>query len=160
MWYVACYFWNFLNHTLHATEGPRKLEIIDLINKRVTCYLKKVFIGLSIRCHFLFPTSIHTLISCPIRKRLSCLEDTSSARWYFWPHPSIRILLNTDKLILLRISMGRMIPYLSQIDEDPPLRITIVTCSPRSLYIERENDPNTLSQYNHYMSLDQAWDSR
>ena len=40
MWNVAWDFWNFRNHTLCATEGPRKLEIIYLINKRVTYHLK------------------------------------------------------------------------------------------------------------------------
>ena len=112
MWDIAWDFCNFRNHTLHATEGLIKLEILDIINKRVTCHLKKGFIGLLTQCHFLFHTPIHTLITRPIRKRLSWTEAASSARRCFFPHPSRRRLIDTDKLLLGRITMVRLIPYL------------------------------------------------
>ena len=68
MWCVAWDFCKFCNHTLHATEGPRKLEMIYIINKIVTHQLEKGVIGLLAWCHFLFRTSIHTLLTQPIQQ--------------------------------------------------------------------------------------------
>ena len=132
IWDVVSYFWNFWNHTLHAIEGPRKLHIIDIINKRFSCHHKKVSIGLPFRCHFLFHTSIHTLLICPIWKRLSWL----AVRWCLCPNTSRRILHDTYELLLGRITTGRLSPTLSHIDYGPPLQTTIGPWPPCSLYSE------------------------
>ena len=157
MWDVAWDLWNFRNHTIYATECPRKIEIINLINKRVTRHPEKGTIGLPIRCHFLFHTSIHTLITRPIQQCLFWIAATTNSRQCFHPHASTRRLPDTDKLLFGIITMGRLIPTLYQIDEDPPLRTKIV---PHPPYIGREDYPNPLSQHCHDLSLAQAWDSR
>ena len=64
---VAWDFWNLRNHTVYVKEVPRKLKIIYLINKRVTCQIEKVSMGLLTRFQFLLHTLIHTLITRPIR---------------------------------------------------------------------------------------------
>ena len=46
LWDTAWDFWIFGNHTLHVTHGPRKIEILYLIEKRVTIHMKKGSIGL------------------------------------------------------------------------------------------------------------------
>ena len=96
MWDFAWDLWNSQNHTTHAAEVPRKLENIDLMNKRVTCHLEKLTIGLPILCQFLFHTSIHTLLTRLIRKRLSWPDATNSARKCIQPHASRRRLPDTD----------------------------------------------------------------
>ena len=80
LWDVSWDFWNFRNHALHATDGPRKLNITELINNRVTCNLKKGSIGLPTRCHLLFHTSIQTLLTRPIRQHLSWIAATTITR--------------------------------------------------------------------------------
>ena len=87
IWDVAWEFWNFRNNTLHGPEGPRKLDIIDLINKGVTRHLEKGSIGLPTQFHFLFHTSIHTLLTRPIRKRLPRLQSTPAQYDASAPNP-------------------------------------------------------------------------
>ena len=156
LWYVAWYLWYFWNHTIHATDGPIKLEIIKLVHKRDTRNLGKGGIGIPTRCHSLFHTPTHTLLTCPIRQRLSWLVATVSARGFFRPHAPRRRLPDIDELLPGRITMGRLIPTLSQIDEDPQLQTTIVPSPSRSLRIEIEYDPNPLTHHDRNLSLSQA----
>ena len=85
LWDTAWYFWSFWNHTLHATDIPRKTEILDMIDKKVTLHINKGITGLPSHFHFMFPTSIHTLINCPVRQCLSWMASTSSARICSFP---------------------------------------------------------------------------
>ena len=160
LWDIAWKFWKFRNHTLHATYDTRKLDIIELINKRVTCHLEKGGIGLPTWWQFLFHTSIHTVLTCPIRQILSWMASTASARQCFRPHSPRKIIPHTDKLIIGIITMEILIPTLSHIDKDPQLRTTIVPWPFLSLHIEREDQPNPLTQNDHNLSLAQAWDFR
>ena len=54
LWNTAWYIWNIRNHTIHATDGPRKMEIIALIDTRVSLHFNKGTQGLPKICHFLF----------------------------------------------------------------------------------------------------------
>ena len=137
MWDIAWDLLNFWNHTLHTTEGPRKLDAIDLINKRVTHQLEKGSMGLPTRCHFLFHTSIRTMLTRPIRQGLSWMTATTRARWCFLPQTFIGRLLDTYELLLGRIAMGMLIPTLSHIDEDAPLQTTTWPCLVLSVNILR-----------------------
>ena len=38
-WDTAWDVWNYQNHTLHSTNVLRKIDIIKLIDKRVTCHI-------------------------------------------------------------------------------------------------------------------------
>ena len=160
LWDSAWDFWDFWHRTLHATDGPIKIEIIELINKRVTRHLKKRGIGLPTRCHFLFHTSIHTLLTHPIRQLLSWMAAATRKRLHFRPHNPRRRLHDIDKLLLVRITMGRLIPTLPYINKEPQLQTMIWPCPSHSLHIKREDDPNTLTQNYHDLSLTHAWESR
>ena len=137
IWDVAWDFWNFRNHNLRASYGPRKIDLIELINKRVNRHLENGRIGLPIKCHFLYQTSIQTLITRLIWKCLSWLSATTSARRCFRTHASQRRLPDTDELLLGIITMERLISDLSHTDTEPPLQTTIGYCTSCSLYIER-----------------------
>ena len=73
LWDVTWELWNLRNQTLYATYVTSKLEIIELVNKRVTHHLKKGSIGILTQCHFLFHTSFHNILTRPIRQQLSWL---------------------------------------------------------------------------------------
>ena len=137
LWDVSWDFWNFRNHALHATDGPRKLNITELINNRVTCNLKKGSIGLPTRCHLLFHTSIQTLLTRPIRQHLSWIAATTITRLWLQHHAPMRRIPDIDEPLLGRITMGRLIPTLLQIAKDPQIRTTIGPPPSRSLHIER-----------------------
>ena len=118
MWYVAWDFCNFRNHTIHATDGPIKLEIIEFIIKRVTCHLEKRShlekgsIGLPTRCFFLFHTSIHTLIVRPIRQDLFWMSVTTIIIRCLRTHASRIRLPDTYELLLGIITTGILITFL------------------------------------------------
>ena len=74
-------------------------------------------------------------------------------------NPRIR-LPDPNELLLCRIITGRLIPYLSQIDKDPPLGYKIGPRPYDSLYVEREEDPNPLECHNYNESIDRVRESR
>ena len=116
LWDINWYFWNFQNHMLYATYGTSKLGIIELVNKRVTHHLEIGATVLPTRCHFLFHTSLYTLLSHPIRQQLSWLAATYSAkRCLRRRNPRIR-LPDPDELLPGKIIMGILIPSLSKIE--------------------------------------------
>ena len=78
LWETAWYIWNFRNATLHATDGPKKTEILPRINTRVIYHYNQGITGLPKICHLLFKTNIHTLLYCPIRQRLAWIASISS----------------------------------------------------------------------------------
>ena len=64
-WDTAWDVWNY------HTDGPRKIEIIKLIDKRFTYHLNKCRQGLISHCHFLLLKSTHTLLDRPVYQPLS-----------------------------------------------------------------------------------------
>ena len=54
LWNTAWGIWKFRNHTLHATNVPKKTKILPLINTRVSLHFNRGIPGLPLRCHFLF----------------------------------------------------------------------------------------------------------
>ena len=74
--------------------------------------------------------------------------------------PNLRIRFpDPNGLLLCRIIMGRLIPYLSQIDKDLTLGYTIGPRPYDSLYAEREEDPNPLECHNYNQSIDRVRES-
>ena len=82
IWDISWDSRNFWNHMIYVTDGSSKLWIIELVKNRVTYQLEKWATGLLTICHFIFHTSIHTLLSRPIRQQMSWLAAISRAkRW-------------------------------------------------------------------------------
>ena len=124
LWYTAWYVWNYINHKLHSPGGPTKTEIYRLINKSITYLFNRVTSGLPLHCQFLLHTSIHTLILLPVRQRLSWISDTSSARICSQQSTTRIVIMDANKIVLERITRGRLILDLTQFDEAPQLFAT------------------------------------
>ena len=62
----------YMNHILHASNGPTKTEILALINSRVTLNVIRGMKGLPKIFHFLLKKNIHTLFSRPVWTYLTC----------------------------------------------------------------------------------------
>ena len=56
LWDTAWDFCSFLNDTLYVTGEPRKIEILDMIDKKVTLCINKGRIGLPSQFHFILHT--------------------------------------------------------------------------------------------------------
>ena len=125
LWDTAWDVRKYINRTLHLTDGPTKTEILRLINKRITYHLNRGMTGLPHICQFLFRTTTHTLLSRPVHQRLSWLAATSRVRWCSQRRSTRESHLDADKILLERITRGRLIPSLTQFGEAPPLRTTI-----------------------------------
>ena len=61
IWDTAWDIWDYRNHTLHATYGLIKTEIITRINTRVIYHFHRGMKGPPIILHFTFKTNIHAL---------------------------------------------------------------------------------------------------
>ena len=104
LWDTAWDIWNFRNHTLHDTDAPPKMEILSIINTRVSRHFNIGISGLTIRCHFLFKANTHTLLSRPVRQRLLWIAAVSSScQCYQINLNRKRNLLETDQFLLIRI---------------------------------------------------------
>ena len=142
LWYTAWEICNFRNHTLHATGGPQKTEILGLINTRVSRHFNIGISGLPIRCHLLLKTNIHTLLSRPVCQKLSWLAAVSSTcQLSQINHNRMINILYTDQLLLIRIHSSRLIPSMTTFDQSPTLRTVAGPDKTRSLFVERVNDP-------------------
>ena len=142
LWDTAWGICKFRDHTFHATDGPKKTEILGLINTRLARQFNKGISGLLVRCHFLFKTNIHTLLSIPVRQQLSWISEVSSARQCSQRNPNSNTnLLDADQLILIRFNSSRLIPSLTIFDLSPTLRTVTGPDKSRSLFIEREDYP-------------------
>ena len=64
-----------------------------------------------------------------------------------------------DELILGIISLGRLIPSLSQTEKNLALQTTIRPTLSHSLLVEREEEPNPPAEHDHDMSLYRACES-
>ena len=133
---------NFRNHTLHATDGPQKTEILGLINIRVARHFNRGISGLLIRCHFLLKTDIHPLLSRPVCQQLSWLSAVSSScqcsqRNLNWT----TYLLDVDQLLLNRINYSCLIPSLTTFDQSPTLITVAGPEKPTVSLLKKKTNP-------------------
>ena len=138
LWYKSWDIPNWINHTLHSSEGPKKTVILDINHTIVTLHLNKGMIGLTKICHFLFKTNIHTLLSFPVRQCLSCLELVSrSCQFSQINYIGSSNILDTNQLLLIRIHASRLISALTTFDQTPPSR-TVARPNKNLSFIEIE----------------------
>ena len=117
---------------------------------------QKYIPGLTLQCHFLFHNLNYSLLTCPVRQWLSWLAAASISRIWSINHSTRTRLPDIDEILLGKISFGRLIPALSQLDKPPALRTTVRPTLYRSLFVKTEEDPNTLTKHNHDISLNWA----
>ena len=55
--------WNFIKHTLHASNITTKSTVLAHTNGTVSCHFNRGTIGLATRCHFLKKRGKHPLVS-------------------------------------------------------------------------------------------------
>ena len=142
MWDTAWDVCNNRNHTLNSPNGPTKTKIIKFIMERITYHYNIGTTVLPQRCHFLSHTTIHALLYCPVRHKISWIVEISSLQASYQVR-STKGGLDTYQIILSWISNGRLIPSLSQFEETPPLRKTYGADQQRTLFIEQGDEPNT-----------------
>ena len=150
--------WNHWNHTLHSTNAPMELKILRLIDKIVSNNLKKVSTGIPLRCHFLFRAINHYLLTLPVLQLLSWIASAYSVRIFPRTPPARTKIPDADELLLGRIYLGRLIPYLFQLNKPLDLRITVGHNISWSLFVEREEDHNPLTEHGHKIFLTRAWE--
>ena len=91
--------------------------------------------GIPQRFKLLFQTAIHTMLSRPVRKRISWMTAISRERRSSQSRTIIDIK-DTDQLLLNIIMNVQLVPSLRQFEDKPPLRMTSVTIQERTLFIE------------------------
>ena len=135
LWDKAWYVWNHQNHTLHSTDGPMKFEILRIIGRIVSHYLKKISIGLPLQRHFIFHTLNQYLITHPALQHLLWLAAASSTIRCSRSPSQSKTFLDDDEPLPGRISMGRLIPSLYQVEEAPALWTTVGPTLTHSLFL-------------------------
>ena len=129
---------NYINHTLHASDGPKKAAVLTHENSRISYHFNCGTIGLATRCHFLFKKKENILLYLPRRHKLGCLAAISSAQTCAQqPNTRINVYLSADQIFLDRITKNHLIPTLSRFEQFTPIITAEVTDKTRSLFIER-----------------------
>ena len=115
LWVDYWYIFNYRNHTLHATDGPTKIDILDRIDTINNYHFLTGVTGPPQIFRFLFKTNSPTLLPCPVCQQLSCIYSTSIVRRLSQCKPrKVTPLLDIYQIILDLITNGRLVPSLSK----------------------------------------------
>ena len=133
--------WNHRNHNLHTTEGKVKMALLENINNRVRFNLRRGMFRLPYRCKFLFNKNLHSLLSWPVRQRISWIASVSSARLCSqWQTPQSIPKKGTNQSLIYHIIESWLIPSLTKKDQNPPIHTNISLNRPITIHIEWEGE--------------------
>ena len=133
---------NYMNHNLHAKDGPTEIDILACINTIITYHPLRGMTGLPQIWHLLFTTNAHTLFPHPVRQRLSWIVATSNTCRCSQQKPNkSTYLLDIYQTPLDRITNVRLIPSLSKFEQITHFFTTRDPDQSRTLFIEQEYYP-------------------